>query len=114
MRYAMLICADEAAPVSPQERARRVAAFESVQEQMRADGVLLASERLHPTDTATTVRCWDGGDVVIADGPFAQTKEQIVGFFVVDCKDLDEAIEAAATVPAAWYGSIEVRPVWGM
>jgi hypothetical protein len=112
MRYALLICADETAAVDPQERARRVAAFESVQEQLRLDGVLLSSERLHPTDTATTVRCWDGGDVVIADGPFAETKEQIAGLFIVDCKDLDEAIEVAAKVPAAWYGTIEIRPVW--
>ena len=112
MRYAMLICVDETAAVNPQERARRVAAFESVLDEMRADGVLLASERLHSTDTATTVRCWDGGDVVIGDGPFAETKEQIAGFFIVDCKDLDEAIEVAARVPAAWYGTIEIRPVW--
>ena len=112
MRYALLICTDERAPVNPQERARRAAAFEAVQDEMRLDGVLLSSERLHPTDTATTVRCWDGGDVVIADGPFAETKEQIAGFFIVDCKDLDEAIAAAAKVPAAWYGTIEIRPVW--
>ena len=112
MRYALLICTDEKAPVSPQERSRRRAAFESVQDQMRADGVLLGGERLHPTDTATTVRCWDGGDVVIADGPFAETKEQIAGFYIIDGKDLDEAIEVAARVPAAWYGTIEIRPVW--
>jgi hypothetical protein len=112
MRYAMLICVDENAEVNTQERAQRVAAFASLQEEMRTSGVLLASERLHTTDTATTVRCWDGGDVVIADGPFAETKEQIAGFFIVDCKDLDEAIEVAARVPAAWYGTIEIRPVW--
>jgi hypothetical protein len=112
MRYAMFICADENAEVSSQERARRVAAFASLQEEMQTSGVLLASERLHPTDTATTVRCWDGGDLVIADGPFAETREQIAGFFIVDCKDLDEAIEVATRVPAAWYGTIEIRPVW--
>lgn len=95
MRYALLISAEENAVVSSPERSRRAAAFTSVQEEMRASGVLLASERLHPTDTATTVRCWDGGDVVIADGPFAETKEQIAGFFIVDCKDLDEVIEVA-------------------
>jgi len=114
MRYALLVCADESVAVSDEERARREAAFTRFRDEMRERGVLHAGERLHRAETATTVRCWDGGDVVIADGPFAQTKEQIVGFFVVDCKDLDEAIEAAATVPAAWYGSIEVRPVWGM
>ena len=80
------------------------------QDQMRARGALVGSERLRPTSTATTVRCWEGGDVVIADGPFAETKEQIGGMFIVDCKDLDEAIEMATRIPAAWYGTIEVRP----
>jgi hypothetical protein len=111
MRYALLVCADESVAVSDEERARREAAFTRFRDEMRERGVLQAGERLHRAETATTVRCWDGGDVVIADGAFAQTKEQIVGFFVVDCKDLDGAIEVAATVPAAWYGTIEVRPV---
>lgn len=112
MRYVLLVCADESAAVSDEERAHRVAAFIRFQDEMRERGVLHVGERLHRAETATTVRCWDGGDVLIADGPFAQTKEQIVGFLVVDCKDLDEAIEVAAAVPAAWYGTIEVRPVW--
>jgi hypothetical protein len=114
MRYALLIYADESAVVSPDVRSRRVTAFTSFQDQMRARGVLLGGERLHPTETATTVRCWNGGDVVIGDGPFAETKEQVAGFFIVDCKDLDEAIDVAARVPAAWYGTVEVRPVWEM
>ena len=80
---------------------------------MRARGVLLASEQLHPAETATSVRCRVGGDVVLADAPFAQTKEQIAGFYVIECPGLDEAIEVAATVPAAWYGTIEIRPVSG-
>ena len=80
-------------------------------DEMRERGVLLATEQLHPTETATTVRCWDGGDIVISGGPFAQTKEQLSGFFIVECKDLDEAIDVATRVPAAWYGAIEVRPV---
>ena len=67
-----------------------------------------------PAVTATTVRAWDGGDVMIDGGPFAQTREQIVGFCMVDCKDLDEAIQVALKMPAAWYGAIEVRPVWEM
>jgi hypothetical protein len=112
MRYAMLVCADESARVSDQERARRKAAFIRFLDEMRERGTLHAGERLHRAEAATTVRCWEGGDVVIADGPFAETKEQIVGFFVMDCKDLAEAIDAATTVPAAWYGTIEVRPVW--
>ena len=111
MRYALLLCTDESAAVGDQERARRAAALGSFTGQMAARGALLASEQLHRTETATRVRCWDGGDVMITDGPFAQTNEQIAGFFIVECKDLDEAIEVATAVPAAWYGTVEVRPV---
>ena len=111
MRYALLMCTDESAVISDEERSRRAAACASFQDQMRERGVLLASEQLHPTETASTVRCWDGGDIVISDGPLAETKEQISGFFVVECKDLDEAIDVATRVPAAWYGTVEVRPV---
>jgi len=76
MRYALLICNDETAVISPEERSVRFAAFTAFAEQMRARGVLLGGEPLRPTTTATTVRVRDG-DLVIADGPFAETKEQI-------------------------------------
>jgi hypothetical protein len=111
MRYALLVSTDESAAISERERARRAAAGASFRDQMRERGVLLAGEPLQPAATATTVRCWDGGDVMIADGPFAQTREQVSGVFIVDCKDLDEAIDVATRVPAAWYGTVEVRPV---
>ena len=111
MRYALLTCADESAAVSAEERARRAAALEAFTDQMTARGALLASEQLHRTETATMVRCWDGGDVILTDGPFAETREQIAGLFIVECKDLEEAIEVATAVPAAWYGTVEVRPV---
>jgi hypothetical protein len=111
MRYALLMCTDESAAIDAQERARRAAVLAAFTDQMAARGTLLASEQLHRTETATTVRCWDGGDVMITDGPFAETKEQIAGLFIVECKDVDEAIEVATAVPAAWYGTIEVRPV---
>jgi hypothetical protein len=111
MRYALLICTDESAAVGAEERARRAAALGSFTGEMEARGALLASEQLHRTETAATVRCWDGGDVMIADGPFAETREQIEGLFIVECKDLDEAIEIATANPAAWYGTVEVRPV---
>jgi hypothetical protein len=114
MRYALLVCSDDRVEVTAAERERRVTAFTSFQDEMQTRGVLQDSKRLRPAETATTVRCWEGGDVVIADGPFAETKEQIGGFYIVDCKDLDEAIDVAARIPAAWYGSIEVRPVWEM
>ena len=68
---------------------------------------------MRPTTDATTVRARDG-ETVTSDGPFAETKEQVGGYFVVECKDLDEAIEVAAKIPGARFGSVEVRPIWEM
>ena len=109
MRYALLICSDESliARTDP----ARTAAFTDFADRATARGMLRGGERLRPTTRSTIVRVRDGG-VVIADGPFAETKEQIAGFYLVDCRDLDEAIELASQIPAAAYGSIEVRPVW--
>jgi hypothetical protein len=111
MRYAMLVCNDENAVVGPEEGSATVAAFAAFAEEMEARGVLVAKERLRPTSTATTVRVRNG-EVVVADGPFAETKEQIAGFYLMECSDLDEAIELAAKIPGAAVGTIEVRPVW--
>jgi hypothetical protein len=113
MRYQLLICLDETAneAISPQERAARLAGYAAFADQMGARGILRDGVRLQPTSTATTVRVRDG-DVVVADGPFAETKEQIAGHYLVDCKDLDEAVEVASKIPAARHGTIEVRPVW--
>ena len=111
MRYALFIRNDENAAVSSDERSRRAAGLTAFQEEMQASGALLGGEQLEPTETAATVQCWDGGDIVIAGGPLGGTKEQIAGFLVVDCKDLDDAIGVATRIPAAWYGTIEVRPV---
>jgi hypothetical protein len=74
-------------------------------------GVLRGGQRLRPTSTASTVRVRDG-KTMITDGPFAETKEQLGGFYMLDCRDLDEALEFAAKVPSARNGSIEVRPIW--
>ena len=68
---------------------------------------------LHPTSTATTVRVKGarGGDVVTTDGPFVESKEALTGFYLLECADLDEAVQLAARIPAAWDGAVEVRPV---
>ena len=79
-------------------------------EEIRRSGHCIASEALQPVSTATTVRVRNG-KVSVTDGPFAETKEQLGGFYVVDCKDLDEAIEWAAKIPGAKNGSVEVRPI---
>ncbi|GAB3988181.1 YciI family protein [Nocardioides marmoraquaticus] len=74
--------------------------------------IMRGGAALFPTATATTVRVQGkGGDVVVADGPYAETKEVLTGFFLLECTDLDHAVRVAATIPAAWDGAVEVRPV---
>jgi len=113
MRYLLLIYQNEAenAKLNEEERAAEYAAYGAFGEEARQRGVLAdGGEALMPTQTATTVRLRNG-KTLTTDGPFAETKEQLGGFYVVNCKDLDEAVEIAAKVPAAKDGSIEIRPV---
>lgn len=77
---------------------------------LRESGTLLAAEPLYPVETATTVRIRNGR-LTVTDGPFAETKEQLAGFYLIEARDLNEAIQAAAKIPPAREGSIEVRPV---
>jgi hypothetical protein len=111
MRYALLVCFDESVEVTAEESSERFAAYRDFADQTTATGFLRASVRLQPTATATNIQV-RRGDLVIADGPFAETKEQIAGLYIVDCKDLDEAIDVASKIPGASHGTIEVRPVW--
>ncbi|PKH37101.1 Uncharacterized conserved protein [Nocardioides alpinus] len=77
-----------------------------------AAAIMRGGAALFPTATATTVRAeGKGGEVVVSDGPYAETKEVLTGFFLLECTDLDHAIQVAATIPAAWNGAVEVRPV---
>ncbi len=78
-----------------------------------AAGVMVGGNALQPTDTATTVSVLGGkgGEVVTTDGPFAETKEVLGGYYLLDCQDLDQAIAWAAKIPGAWLGKVEVRPV---
>jgi hypothetical protein len=111
VRYALLICDDEFEPQGPEEigaRPDHVAWIEF----MKSRGVtLLGGQRLRTSDDATSVRA-RGDEVLISDGPFAETKEQIGGFALIECADLDEAIEVAARHPFAARGVVEIRPVW--
>jgi hypothetical protein len=115
MRYILMICTDESsvAAMSPEEGASMMAEYATFGEEMGRRGVLQGGERLRATTDATTVQVRDG-EVLTSDGPFAETKEQVGGYYVVDCKDLDEAIEIAAKIPGARVGTIEVRPIWDM
>ncbi|MEV0404431.1 YciI family protein [Actinoallomurus sp. NPDC050550] len=78
-----------------------------------AADVIKGGHALYPTATATTVRVsgGKGGDVITSDGPYAETKEALTGFYLLECADLDEAVAVAAKIPAAWDGAVEVRPV---
>jgi hypothetical protein len=87
-----------------------MAAYGAVGEAMQEAGVILGGEGLQPTSTATTVKVRDG-ETLTTDGPFAETREQLGGYYLLECKDLDDAIGWAARIPGAQHGSIEVRPV---
>ena len=112
MQYALTIYDDQSSwpEMSQEEGEAMSAAYGRVTEEMRAAGVFRAGEGLQPVTTATTVRV-PNGERLVTDGPFAETKEQLGGFYVLDCKDLDEAIEWAAKIPGAQSGCVEVRPV---
>jgi len=111
MRYALFVCADETDELGEEDVQERWKAFMRFQADMEDRGALVLLQRLQPTSTATTVRK-RGDGLVVADGPFAETREQIAGFYVLECEDLDEALEFAARNPAAEFGTVEVRPVW--
>ena len=112
MQYLLLIYAAESheADMSDGARGELFAAYGAYTEEVKAKKLLLGGEALTPTATATTVRVRDG-KTLTTDGPFAETKEQLGGFYLLDCEDLDQAIEYAGKIPSARYGSIEVRPI---
>ena len=112
MQYILLIYSDENGEAEGDQAdvLRRYGAFT---EEVREGGKLVTADRLKPTSAATTVRIRNG-ETLVTDGPFAETKEQLGGYYVLDCENLDEALAYAAKIPAAEKGSIEVRPVWMM
>lgn len=112
MQYMLLIYNDERewAALSDRERGAIVREYFAVTDELRAAGAYVAGAPLQPTTTASTLRVREGKHVV-TDGPFAETREQLGGYFLVECDSDDEARDWAARLPAARYGSIEVRPV---
>ena len=114
MRYMMLLYSRESTePMSAEEDHRIREGHRSVMEETARRGILRGAEPLAPTTTATTVRVQDG-KVSITDGPFAETKEQLAGYYILECRDLDEALEWAARIPTACAGGtgcVEVRPM---
>ncbi len=112
MQYALLIYVTEATEAIPEEvMVAQREGYNAFSRHLRDRGAMLGGEALQPTASATTVRVVDGRTVT-TDGPFAETKETLGGFYLVEAADLDEAIAYAAMIPGARYGSVEVRPVW--
>lgn len=113
MQYMLMLWLDESgyADVTPEQMAAQSERFGAYTEELRSAGVMVSGEGLQPSSTTTTVRV-EGGERVLTDGPYAETKEQVGGFYVIDCENLDQAIEWAAKVPTALDGRpVEVRPV---
>lgn len=112
MEFMALIHADGDAWLaqSDEERSAVYEQYRALAEDARAAGVLVAGDELGPTSAATTVRVRDG-EVLISDGPYADVKEALGGYFIFDCPSIDEAISWAARIPSATTGAVEVRPV---
>lgn len=115
MQYLLMIYAEEGAwnSMPPEAQEQGIAAYMAYSEALEKAGVARGSNRLHDTDKATTVRVKDGQSQVL-DGPYADTKEQLGGYYLIDVPDLDAALAWAARCPGASHGTVEVRPVWSM
>ena len=114
MKYLLLMYADTAqAPDMTSAEAQQAAQHEWVafMQEAQQSGTLLANHGVAPGSTATTIRIRDGRTLT-TDGPFAETHEQLAGFSLFECRDLDEAIRWATKIPTAKYGSVEIRPLW--
>ena len=112
MQYMLLIYGNEngSAEGDEDDILRRYGAFT---QDVRDSGKLVGADRLQPTSAATTVRIRND-ETLVTDGPFAETKEQLGGYYILECENIDEALKYAAKIPAAEHGSVEVRPVWAM
>jgi hypothetical protein len=115
MQYLLLIYADEAirAEMRTEQAAQYSAAFRRCTEDFQAAGQFVGGNALLPTNTAATIRVRNGKPIA-TDGPFAETREQLGGYYLIEAKNLDEAIKAAAKIPSAAFGSIEIRPIMVM
>ena len=112
MQYLLLIYSAESDDAN-QDQAKIMADYGAFTQGIIQSGNFKSADRLRPVADATTVRVRDG-KTLTTDGPFAETREQLGGYYLVEAKDLDEAVAIAARVPTARHGSIEVRPVWSM
>ena len=116
MKYLLLIYGEESgwSNLTQAEQEKGMAAFRAYTEALTKAGVMVGKNRLQPISTATTVRAAADGKPQVLDGPYADTKEQLGGFYLIDVPDLDAALKWAARCPTAGHGHVEVRPVWPM
>lgn len=111
MKYLLLICAETLLEDMPAQEAKsHLAAMIAYTDRLRESGHFVSANRLQPPATATTVRVREGKPLV-TDGPFAETTELLGGYYLIEARDLDEAIEIASGFPAAKFGSVEIRPI---
>jgi hypothetical protein len=115
MQYILLLHAEEAgfAKMTPEQQQQGMAAYMAYSQALNEAGIMKGSNRLRPVATATTVRVTEGKTQVL-DGPFADSKEQLGGYYLIDVPDLDAALSWAAKCPGASHGTVEVRPIWDM
>ena len=113
MQYILMLHIDEAGfpNLSPEEQQRGLAAYAAYTEALTKAGIVVGWSRLEPRSAAKTVRAVDG-ETRVLDGPFAETKEQIGGFYIIDVPDIDAALAWAARCPATGHGAVEVRSLW--
>ena len=111
MKYALLIYSDPSVGAGPEEQAKIMEDYYKFTASINERGINLGGEALDGVDTATTVRVRND-ETLTTDGPFAETKEVLGGFYLIDVPDLDTAISVAAELPGSWHGSVEVRPLW--
>ena len=112
MKYLLALIGDESrfADMTPEQQAEGMKAWDAYTRDAIDAGVHLGGEGLQPSSTATTVQIRESGDHIVSDGPFAETKEQLGGYYLLDCKDLDDALQWARRIPMPG-GTVEVRPV---
>ena len=112
-KFALLIYSDEsqAATASEEDQAQVMKEYTEYTEAITREGINRAGEALQPTPTAKSVQVRDG-ERLVSDGPFAETKEQLGGFYIVECDTEEQALDAAARLPGSKWGTVEVRPVW--
>jgi hypothetical protein len=115
MKYLLMVYGNEQAMMglSKETMEQAMSAYGAYGEALKKAGVIAGSNRLRPTKSASTVRVFDGKTEVL-DGPYAETKEQLGGYFLIDVPDLDAALSWAARCPGAAHGAVEVRPIWEM